>query len=193
MIGYLSGKIISSKPTKILIDVNGVGYQVNISINTFEKISEKETVSLFIYTNVKEDSITLFGFFAESEKEMFELLISVNGIGPKLAQSILSGILVEDLKSAILLGDVSRIVAVPGIGKKTAERLVLELKTKVDSVKSGEPADFKSNIKSEAIAALTTLGYNVKTAEKIIHDVAAVQPNLSIEELIKKALNQLNN
>ena len=116
MIGYLSGKIISAKPTKVLLDVNGVGYQVNISINTFEKISDKPEVSLFIYTSVKEDSITLFGFFTETEKEMFELLISVNGIGPKLGLSILSGIQTGDLRNAINTGDISRIVSIPGIG-----------------------------------------------------------------------------
>ena len=101
MIGFLTGKIISFKPTQIILDVNGVGYLVNISITTFEKISEKETVSLFIHTNVKEDSITLFGFFTQSEKEMFELLISISGIGPKVSLGILSGISVDDLKEAI--------------------------------------------------------------------------------------------
>ena len=101
MIGFLTGKIISSKPTRILLDVNGVGYAVNISINTFENIADKESVSLFIYTSVREDSITLYGFYSEAEKQMFELLISVTGIGPKLAQSILSGIQTDDLKDAI--------------------------------------------------------------------------------------------
>ena len=128
MIGYLTGKIISRKPTRILLDVNGVGYTVNISINTFEKISDKEAISLFIHTSVKEDSITLFGFFTEPEKQMFELLISVTGIGPKLAQSILSGIQTDDLKDAIQRGDVSRIIAVPGIGRKTGERLNSRIK-----------------------------------------------------------------
>ena len=134
MIGFLKGNILSAKPTKILLDVNGVGYLVNISINTFEKINGEKSAALFIHTNVKEDSITLFGFSTESEKEMFELLISVNGIGPKIALSILSGINIDDLKRAIQTPDISRIVAVPGIGRKTAERLVLELKSKVDQV-----------------------------------------------------------
>jgi Holliday junction DNA helicase RuvA len=124
MIGYLTGKIISSKPTKILLDVNGVGYLVNISINTFEKISGKDFASLFIHTSVKEDSITLFGFSTETEKEMFELLISVNGIGPKIALSILSGIRTDDLKRAIQSSDISRIVAVPGIGKKNSAQII---------------------------------------------------------------------
>ena len=192
MIGYLTGKIISLKPTKVLLDVNGVGYAVSISINTFENISEKETVSLFIYTSVKEDSITLYGFFTEPEKQMFELLISITGIGPKLAQSILSGIQTDDLKDAIQRGDVSRIIAVPGIGRKTGERLVLELKNKVDQVSEEGTRGIPLSIKNEAAAALTTLGYNSKVADKIIRDILSTEPNLSLEELIKRSLSNLN-
>lgn len=192
MIGYLTGKIISLKPTRILLDVNGVGYAVNISINTFENISEKESVSLFIYTSVKEDSITLYGFFTEAEKQMFELLISITGIGPKLAQSILSGIQTDDLKDAIQRGDVSRIIAVPGIGRKTGERLVLELKNKVDQVTEEGTKEISYSIKNEAVGALTTLGYNSKTADKIIRDILSAEPDLSLEELIKKSLSSLN-
>ncbi len=192
MIGYLSGKIISSKPTKIILDVNGVGYVVNISINTFEKISDKSSASLFIYTHVKEDSISLYGFYTESEKEMFELLISVNGIGPKLALSILSGIQVVDLTSAITSGDISRIISVPGIGRKTAERLVLELRTKVADVSVEGEMDISSGIKKEAVSALTTLGYNYKFAEKAVREVFNAEPASSLEELIKKALGKLS-
>jgi Holliday junction DNA helicase RuvA len=188
MIGHLSGKTISAKPTKILLDVNGVGYSVNITISTFEKISELETASLFIYTNVKEDSITLFGFFTEAEKEMFELLISVNGVGPKTAQSLLSGISVQDLKSAIKTSDVSRIIAAPGIGRKTAERLVLELRSKVDNI-SGEGIFSKvHSVNSEAVAALTTLGYNQKIAENVVRDILTSAPDVTLEDLIRKAL-----
>ena len=190
MIGYLSGKIISSKPTSITLDVNGVGYVVNISINTFEKISDKSSVSLFIHTNVKEDSISLFGFYNESEREMFELLISVNGIGPKLALSILSGIQVDELKHAIISGDVSKIVSVPGIGRKTADRLMLELKSKVGSVTADEALPY--SIKNEAIAALTTLGYNSKQAEKSVRDILSTDPKATLEDLIKKALSNLS-
>jgi Holliday junction DNA helicase RuvA len=192
MIGYLKGKIISSKPTKILLDVNGVGYLINISINTFEKISDKEFTSLFIHTSVKEDSITLFGFFSESEKEMFELLIGVNGVGPKLALNILSGIQVDELKNSIQNGDVTRIIAIPGIGRKTAERLVLELRTKVDHIVEDGGIEIPFSIKNESIAALTTLGYNQKIADKAVREVLAEEANISIEELIKKALSRLN-
>jgi Holliday junction DNA helicase RuvA len=191
MIGYLTGKIISSKPTQILIDVNGVGYSVNISINTFEKIAEKEIVSLFIHTSVKEDSITLFGFFTQSEKEMFELLISISGIGPKLGLGILSGIMVDDLIYAISNGNVSRLIAIPGIGRKTAERVVLELKNKVNYIKP-DGVIKETSAKDEAIAALTTLGYQRQVAEKIVRDLLVENPNYPLEELIKKALAGLN-
>ena len=192
MIGFLTGKIISSKPTKVILDVNGVGYIVGISINTFEKISGKETASLFIHTSVKEDSISLFGFYTQSEKEMFELLISVSGIGPKIALSLLSGIQTDDLKNAIQSSDISRIIAVPGIGRKTAERLVLELRTKVDQVKEEGTIAIPLSIKSEAVSALSTLGYNSKIADNVVRNILQTQPGLSLEELIKKALGELN-
>lgn len=192
MIGHLKGKIMSSKPTQILLDVNGVGYKVGISINTFEKIVDKAEVSLFIHTHVKEDSISLFGFFTESEKEMFELLISISGIGPKIALGLLSGISVESLKEAIEEGNVSRIIAVPGIGRKTAERLVLELRSKVEDISAGDFTKTQPTIKSEAISALTTLGYNAKVAEKAVRDLLIENQNYSLEDLIKKALSNLN-
>lgn len=191
MIGYLTGKIISSKPTQILLDVNGVGYSVNISISTFEKISEKEIVSLFIHTSVKEDSITLFGFFTQSEKEMFELLISISGIGPKLGLNILSGISVDDLRFAISNGNVSRLIAIPGIGRKTAERVVLELRNKIDSIKP-EGSFIETSIKDEAIGALSTLGYQRQISEKVVRDLLTENANYSLEELIRKALAGLN-
>ena len=192
MIGYLKGKIISSKPTQLIIDVLGVGYLVQISISTFEKISQLNEVSLFIYTSVKEDSITLFGFYEESEKEMFKLLISVNGIGPKSAQSILSGITVDSLKDAIETGNINRIVAIPGIGRKTAERLIIELRGKVDEIISGSETKTEVSSRTEAISALTTLGYNIKVAEKIVKEMLIGNPNLGLEDLIRQSLMSLN-
>ena len=192
MIGFLSGNILSIKPTKVLLDVGGVGYLVNISINTFENISDKKDISLHIYTSVKEDSITLFGFYTETEKEMFELLISVSGIGPKLALSVLSGIQVDDLKTAIEAGDISRIVAIPGVGRKTAERVVLELRIKVDKISEAESKGVSYSIKSEAVSALTTLGYNYKQAETAVRNILNASKDISLEELIKKALGSFN-
>lgn len=192
MIGYLKGKIISSKPTQIVLDVNGVGYKVGISINTFEKIVNKAEVSLFIHTHVKEDSISLYGFFTEPEKEMFELLISISGIGPKIALGLLSGISVDSLKEAIEEGNVTRITAVPGIGRKTAERLVLELRSKVEGISAEEFTALQPSTKSEAISALSTLGYNVKTAEKVIREILSENIDFALEDLIKNALSRLN-
>ena len=192
MIGYLPGKIISAKPTQVLLDVNGVGYKVSISISTFEKISDKQNVSLFIHTNVKEDSIALFGFYSEGEKEMFELLISISGVGPKSAISLLSGISTDDLKYAITTGNVARITAVPGIGAKTAERLILELKNKVKDIKEEGIKPAEVSIQKEAVAALTTLGYNLTNAEKAVNKILSEDPDCGLEELIKRALKEFN-
>ena len=192
MIGFLSGKIISVKPTQVLLDINGVGYQVFISISTFEKISESSSVSLFIHTHVREDAISLFGFYSEQEKEMFEMLISINGIGPKVALSILSGISVDDLSDAILKGDVGRLISIPGVGKKTAERIVLELKSKVSDSDTSFTKSIDYSIRQQAVSALVTLGYNQKNSEKIVRDLLTSNPGLSLEEIIKKSLAEFN-
>ncbi|MFA8344073.1 MAG: Holliday junction branch migration protein RuvA [Rhodothermaceae bacterium] len=196
MIGYLTGKIISKKPTQVLLDVNGVGYIINISINTFDKLSEeKEIASLYTYLNVKEDSLDLYGFDTPPEKEMFEMLISVNGVGPKSALSFLSGIQLDELKEAIKTGNLGRIIAVPGIGKKTGERLLIELRDKVDSIAEAVSSDSSLpnfNVRSDAVAALVSLGYNAKQAEKAAKIVMDSNPSVSIEELIKLSLAMLN-
>lgn len=195
MIGYLSGKIISKKPTKVIIDVSGVGYLVNISISTFEKIADREEVSLFTYLNVKDDALDLYGFYSLAEKEMFELLISVSGIGPKTAQSILSGIQIEDLKEALKTANISRIISVPGIGRKTAERMMVELRDKVESlVESVEGVSVgASSIRNDAVAALVNLGYNQKVADRTVRAITDRNPSISIEDLVKEALSVLNN
>ena len=193
MIGYLSGKIVSKKPTRIIVDVNGVGYLVNISISTFEKIAEKEEVALYTYLAVKDDALDLYGFYSIAEKEMFELLISVSGIGPKSAQSILSGIQIEDLKEALKTGNIARIISVPGIGRKTAERMMVELRDKVESLSEGTgDISFGSNVRGDAIAALVNLGYNQKVAERTVRAVSDKNPGISIEDLIKESLAGLN-
>ena len=195
MIGYLTGKIISKKPTQILLDVNDVGFLVNISLNTFEKISETEgKISLYTYLSVKEDSLTLFGFYSISEKELFEALISMNGIGPKLAQNILSGISVEELKSAILTKNLARLVSIPGIGRKTAERMLIELREKMEKVsdQSYEKGGLSFTTKDDAVAALTVLGYNQKIADKIVRDLISQNPQISLEDLIKDSLKGLS-
>lgn len=193
MIAYLNGKIFSLSPTGVILDVQGIGYDVHISVPTFEKLNGKETASLFIYTSVKEDSISLYGFSEREEKNIFELLISVNGIGPKSAMTILSGIQPNDLRNAIESADISRLTAMPGVGKKTAERIVLELRGKLtDSVISPAGAAPVRGVRSEAILALTTLGYNRSIAEKITKEIAEVSPSITIEDMIKQALRKLS-
>lgn len=195
MIGYLTGKIISIKLTEVLLDVNGVGYLIHISVNTFEKISNQEgLVSLHTYLSVKEDALDLFGFYTKDEKEMYQLLISVNGIGPKLGLSILSGIQINELQEAIKTGNLSRLISIPGIGRKTGERLLVELRDKVDSLASSIEASPTENykIKSDAIAALVSLGYNQKAAEKSVRNAIAKDAKITIEDLIKEALSELN-
>ncbi len=196
MIGFLTGKIASLSPTRLLIDVNGVGYIVNISINTYEKLhAQTGIVSVFTHLNVKQDGMDLFGFHSQSEKDMFELLISINGIGPKLALGILSGIQTDELKDAIHFGNLNRIKAIPGIGKKTAERLVLELKDKISQVVDDTTISSSSGsfaIKNDAITALSTLGYAPKFAEKYVKQILDDNPNIQLENLIKSALALLN-
>lgn len=192
MIGFLKGKIVSAKPTQIILDVNGVGYLVNISISTFEKISDQNEISLFIHTHVREDALSLYGFYTEAEKEMFELLISISGIGPKVALSILSGISVDELQNAIQTENVSRLVSVPGVGRKTAERVVLELKSKVGFIETAVSKGIDYTVKQEAVLALTTLGYNQKVAEKVVRDLLTEDPSMTLEDLIRKSLAELN-
>ncbi|MBU2507511.1 MAG: Holliday junction branch migration protein RuvA [Bacteroidetes bacterium] len=195
MIGHLTGKIISKKPTQIIVDVNGVGYLVNITIPTFEKLEELgKSVSLFTYLNVKEDALALYGFSTLSEKEMFEILISVNGIGPKLAQSILSGIQVEELKDALRNANLSRIIAVPGIGRKTGERLLIELRDKIENVSDEFTgiSQAEYSVRNDAVSALTSLGYNHKSAENAVRQAINSNAAAGIEEVIKEALALLN-
>lgn len=192
MIGYLSGKLLIKKPTQLLIDVNGVGYEVAISLMTFERIGDSAEASLFIHTNVSQDAITLFGFISEDEREMFRLLISVSGVGPKTALALLSGIRVDELRFAIETGDTHRIHAAPGIGKKTADRLVLELKGKVSSIQSSSTTVFSQRgARAEALTALITLGFNQKSAEKVVGSLCDENPAASVEEIVKQALKKL--
>ncbi len=195
MIGYLTGKLISKKPTQILLDVGGVGYLVNISLSTFDKLPDKdETVSLHTYLNVREDVLDLYGFLSTAEKGMFELLISISGVGPKLAQSILSGIELDELIEALKTGNLSRIVAIPGIGRKTGERMMVELKDKIGTLAESAVAvdNKKYSIQTDAVTALTSLGYNRKIAERTIRAIQESNSSIEIEELIKNALSILN-
>jgi Holliday junction DNA helicase RuvA len=199
MFSYLYGKLVHKNPTNIVLDVNGVGYQLNISLNTFEKLPEVES-ELRIYTVLipREDSIQLYGFFDEDEKQMFEQLLSISGIGPKVAQSILSGINPDELRNYIIQGNSVALTNIPGVGKKTAERMILELKDKLTKISPPEKfiSKDKEEIRMQAYQALITLGYQKQFAEKAIrsalNEINSNNEELNIENLIKKALKELN-
>ena len=195
MIAYLNGRLVIKDPTYVVIDVGGIGYQVKISLQTYSKIKDEEQIRLLTYLQVKEDAHTLYGFKDESEKRLFLLLISINGVGANTGLMILSSLTTEEVEQAILSGDVGTIQAVKGIGAKTAQRIILELKDKIG--KSGL-SDTGSNlgflkqnnkIQEEALQALITLGFPKAVAEKNIAQVLKkTTGEISLENLIKASL-----
>lgn len=197
MIALLTGKIAHKSPEYIILDVNGVGYRVQIPFSTYYELPDGGAeISLNIYTHVKEDAISLYGFRTADEKTFFQLLISVSGIGPKLGKDILSNIQVTDLAAAITRGDLARLSAVPGIGKKTAERLVLELKDKVakqeftGSVAGGEALAPAAGIEEDVASALINLGYKEAVVKKALAGLR-ISPDDSMEQVLKQALKAL--
>jgi Holliday junction DNA helicase RuvA len=196
MINSLRGILVRKSPTEVVIDVQGVGYGLSIPLSTFEVLGDLNTpVSLFTFLHVREDALQLFGFASEEERQLFKVLISVSGIGPKMAQSILSGISGPELRNAILQGNFGVLTAIPGVGRKLAERLVLELRDKIGKMPAGPSslsasAETQPANRTEALLALTSLGYNRVTAERAI--AAAIKDDgsaeTSVEKLIKAAL-----
>ena len=193
MITQLTGRMVEKSPTELVIDCNGVGYLVNISLNTFSKLSDSENVTLFTHLQVKEDSHTLFGFFEKTERNLFRKLISVSGIGASTARTMLSSLNPSEIQSAIVSGNVSTIQSVKGIGLKTAQRVIIDLKDKVSL--SSENNQFIENLNNtnqdEALSALEVLGYSKKQTSKVVEALINNSPELSVEELIKGALNKL--
>jgi len=197
MIALLTGKIAYKSPAFIILDVGGVGYRVQIPFSTYYDLpDEGGNVSLTIYTHVKEDAINLYGFRTPTEKDFFQLLISVSGIGPKMGKDILSNIQVEELGQAIVRGDLARLSAIPGIGRKTAERLVLELKEKVlkldvsPPTREGSRSAISAGIKDDVASALVNLGYKEAVVNKTLAEMA-IQPDASMEAVLKQALKLL--
>lgn len=196
MIASLTGKLRRKAPDYLVVDVSGVGYQVHVPLSTFCDIPEPGgEVSLHIHTHLREDSLSLFGFLTQPEKDMFLLLMSVSGIGPKLALAVLSSLPVADLCCALRASDDSRLCAIPGIGKKTAARMVLELKDKIRLMMT-EPgqtpsATALSTGNEDAVSALVNLGYKRPQAEEAVRQVSRKRPGLMIEELIREALGVL--
>ena len=191
MYAYLEGKFTYKSPAQVYLDVNGVGYEVNISLNTYSAILSLEKGKLYTHLQVKEDGHVLFGFSEREEKEMFLLLISVSGVGAATARMMLSSLKSEEVRMAILSANLKLIESVKGIGKKTAERLVLELKDKVGKQPSGTDLSLPVNnsLEQDAFTALTALGISRQQAELSIQKIIRAEPNIiQLEDLIKKAL-----
>jgi len=193
MITYIKGELIEKTPTKIVVESNGIGYEINISLNTYERIPNDKNIKIYTYLQRKEDSDVLFGFREESERAIFQQLISISGIGPSTARTILSSISPNEIQDAVWSEDVERIKSIKGIGLKTAQRLIIELKDKVELFDkkyldlSGESYD----IKKEAILALSVLGFNKSKSEKIVNKIYFENKEIELQELIKQSLNKL--
>lgn len=195
MIAYLKGKILEKSENLIILEVNNVGYEVNISLNTYLTLANKEECELFTYLQVKEDGISLFGFSTKSEKELFTNLITVNGVGPKMAITILSGASITDIVTAIVSEDSKMLSKFKGVGKKTAERIILELKEKLGEtmkLESGDLAsvDLRNDVVNDCIMALVALGLSKSEAVKRIKE--NISDNDTVETLIEKILKNLS-
>jgi len=196
MIAHLRGKLLEKHPNQVIVDIGGVGYDVTIPVSTYSSLSEAGSeVRLRVYTHVREDAIQLFGFLTSEEKTVFERLISVSGIGPKAAITILSGLATADLVAAIRESAVERLVRIPGVGKKTAERMVLELKDKLDllpgaprATASTVPGDALSPVEQDVLSALLNLGCQRAAAETAVRKARASGAGTDFEPLFRKAL-----
>ncbi len=193
MITHLKGKLIEKNPTNVVLDVNGIGYKVHISLNTFSELPTTEEVFLHTYLHIKEDSHTLFGFKKPIEREIFKLLLSVSGVGTSTARTMLSSMTTDEVQKAIASGDVKMIQSVKGIGAKTAQRILIDLRDKIDSAFASDEILVSSNNrnKNEALKALEVLGFSTKQCERVIEQILKTDTDLSVEELIKQALKKL--
>jgi Holliday junction DNA helicase RuvA len=193
MITHIQGKLVEKNPTDVVIDCNGVGYLLNISLHTFSQIPDQENLKLYTHLQVKEDSHTLFGFSSLSEREMFKLLISVNGIGASIARTMLSSLAPKQIREGIATNDVALIQSIKGIGAKTAQRVILDLKDKVLKIYDIDEEFVSQNntSKDEALSALDVLGFNKKQAERVVDKIILAQPEADVEVIIKQALKNL--
>ena len=195
MIDQISGKIISINDNYVFIAVGGLGIKVNISAKFASKLVNENLITLVTYLNVREDALDLYGFKNDSERNLFLMLISISGIGPKLAVSILSGVELEELKSNIISGDIKSLTSIPGVGAKTAKRIIIELKDKLSKTTTTELGfedDFASKISKDVLSALVGLGYSESMATEVIKRINPAKSDKSIESLIKESLKILN-
>ena len=193
MITHIRGKLVEKNPTYAVIETNGVGYWLNISLNTYSQLPDNEFVILYTHLSVKEDAHTLYGFINKTEREIFRLLISVSGVGPSIARTMLSSMTTDEIQQAIASNNVSVIQSVKGIGVKTAQRVLVDLRDKISKTYAiDEVYVSQSNtIKYEALSALEVLGFNKKQVEKVVDKILLEDKNLSVEVLIKNALKNL--
>ena len=198
MIAFLRGRVLDKQPNRIIVDVAGVGYDVQVPLSTFYEVGDEGAeVSLRVYTHVREDQLQLYGFLTELERQLFERLIAISGIGPKLAIVVLSGMETRELVAAVQRADVARLTTIPGIGKKTAERIVLELKDRIAKVAlpaasgAAPAASSADQLRSDLLSALLNLGYHRQQAEKAIDATVTSNPNASLEHAVRAALREL--
>lgn len=192
MIGRLTGRLASKAPDHVLLEVGGVGYLVHIPLSTFYDLPEQESpASLWIHTHVREDALALFGFLTEREKALFLLLLGVTGIGPRVALTVLSGMPPAELVEALRKKDARKLVAVPGVGKKTADRMVLELADKVANLAPEAPIGHAAVAADDVISALVNLGYRKSEAERAVDAISRIGPPKEFGEFLKEALKRL--
>ena len=196
MIGQLRGRLADKRPNQVLVDVSGVGYLVQVPLSTYAALGELHTeITLLIHTHVREDALALYGFLSSREKHFFELLLSASGVGPSLALKILSGISVDDLVPAIRGSDLARLTQIPGVGRKTAERIVLELKDKLEAVTvaTEKPvATSPAGTEADVVSALVNLGYEVRIAEGSVAEAKREVGTANFERLLRVSLQVLS-
>jgi Holliday junction DNA helicase RuvA len=197
MIAFLRGRVLSKKPNLIIVDVQGVGYQVHVPLSTYYDVGDEGSdVALRIYTHVREDALQLYGFLTTLEQQLFERLIGISGIGPKLAVAVLSGIEPGDLVSAVQRGDVARLTTIPGVGKKTSERIVLELKDRlaqlvVPAGVADSAAPSGGKLRDDVLSALQNLGYHRPLAERAVDSTLGSGTDATFEQALRAALREL--
>ncbi len=198
MIALLRGRVVDKQPNRLIVDVQGVGYEVHVPLSTYYEVGDEGAdVSLRVHTHVREDALLLFGFLTPFEQQVFERLIAISGIGPKLAIAVLSGIDPRELVTAVQRGDVARLTAIPGIGKKTAERIVLELRDRLQQLMTvpqmgtaaaPEPGD---RLRDDLVSALVNLGYHRPQAEKTVESALKSESDIGFEQALKRVLRDL--
>ena len=193
MIEHLNGRLVEKSPTHVVVECNGVGYFLNVSLHTFSKLAEDENIKIYTHLLVREDAHTLYGFLEKSEREIFRLLLSVSGIGSSTARTMLSSMTPVQIREAIATENVAAIQAIKGIGAKTAQRVILDLKDKILKVYDIDEVSPQTNntSKEEALSALEVLGFVRRQSEKVVDKVLANDPTLSVENIIKLALKNL--